>query len=425
MAFIGYKNISLLDSQIFISDAILVIEKNKIYFAGQKTEFSSKCPIDIQNKIQWHDGRGQWVTPGFINSHTHVSMSFMRDLAHNKKNMIESFFFPLEKKLTPEDIYHFSFPSLAAGLKSGVTSFVDHYYHIEGVEHALKDIEARGFVAETLADLGGAKPHRARLDQQVSTKQWNANGDQLVNKILGPHAMDTVSEDYMREIADCSKKYQIPLHMHLSQTKNEFDTCMSKYKKTPVEVALSCDALSDRTLAVHLITSTDSDHKILKQTSSFIGLCPTSQVLYEHIAPLKKFYQQSLPGVLGTDCAASHDSMDIMSELRALYLCYRHAGVAITPHEILKTVWDNPAAWLNCKIGKLQAGYFADLIFFKRGLESEPCHDPHSHLISTLSANQIEHVIINGKAVVEKRNIIHLDEVKKIENLQSALKKYI
>lgn len=425
MSIIGYKNISLLDSQIFISDAILLIENNKIYFAGEKKDFASACPIEIQKKIQWHDGQGQWVTPGFINGHTHVAMSFMRDLAHNKKNMIESFFFPLEKKLTQEDIYHFSFPSLVAGLKSGVTSFVDHYYHIEGVEQALIEIGARGFVAETLADLGGAKPNRAKLDQYVRTEKWNANTNQLVHKILGPHAMDTVSEDYMREIAELSKKYQIPLHMHLSQTQNEFEYCMSKYNKTPVEVAYNCGALSEKTLAVHLISSTEKDHELLKQTSTYTGLCPTSQVLYEHIAPLKKFYQQNLPGVLGTDCAASHDSMDIMSELRALYLCSRHAGITIAPQELLKTVWDHPATWLKCKIGKLQAGYFADLIFFKRGLESEPCHDPYSHLVSTLSANQIQSVIINGKQVVDKRAIINLDEIRKIENLRNSLKKYI
>lgn len=419
---VGFKNISLLDAESFTKNGALVIQGNKIIYAGE----DSLIPAAIKNNTAWSDGHGQWVTPGFINSHTHVAMSFMRDLAHDKPNMIEDFFFPIEKKLNAEDIYHFSFPSLVSGLKSGVTSFIDHYYHIEGVERALTELGARGFVAETLADLGGAKPLRLKnIESVVSPTSWSNSATQLIRRILGPHAMDTVSMDYMKEISEFSKQYQIPIHMHLSQTKNELKACLSKYKKTPVAVAQECNVLNEKTLAVHLITASDSDLKILQQSKVYTGLCPTSQILYEHIAPLKAFHQHSLKGVLGTDCAASHDSMDIMAEIKTLYLNYRQQGVSISPREVLKTVWNNPATWLSAPIGQLKKGFFADLVFFKRGLECEPMHDPHTQFIATLSSRHVEKVIVNGKTILEQKEIINLNEQNKAENIKKALGKYI
>lgn len=422
---LGFKNLSLMDSSKFIKDAILIIQDNLIVFCDSNESFVKHNPFNNQENILWTDCKGQWVTPGFINGHTHVAMSFMRDLAHDKTNMIENFFFPIEKKLTEDDVYLFSFPSICAGIKSGVTSFVDHYYHINGLKNALNTFGARGFLAETLADLGGAFPRRSNPEDYIQTEDWlkNKSSSNLVEKILGPHAMDTVSLDYISEISELSKRYNIPLHMHLSQTQNEFTYCQKKYTKSPVQVAYEAGALNSNSLAVHLIKVSDEDLKILKSSNCHIGLCPSSQIFYEHLAPIDKFNTLNIPGILGTDCAASHDSMDIMAELRTLYLLYRNLKRQVSPQDILKTVWDHPATWLNRKIGRLEAGYLADLVFFSTGLECQPMNEPFSHFINSMSSRHVEHVMINGEFILKEKELTKIDEVVYIDKIQNLAKK--
>lgn len=414
---LAFKNISLLDSKQFIEKAAIVVKGRKIVFSGTEKEIPEEFMC-----LQWQDGKGQWVTPGFINGHTHVAMSFMREQAHDHLNMIEEVFFPIEKKLSEEDVYQLSFPSLLAGLQSGVTTFVDHYYHIAGIEKALTDLGLRGFVAETLADLGGAKPARLKLSDVAPEKDWSSSSHQLVRRILGPHAMDTVSNEYMQEISAYSQEYNIPIHMHLSQTKKEYETCVKQRGLSPVETAHSCNALSDKTLAVHLISSQKEDREILQKQNTFVGLCPSSQVLYEHIAPIAEFQRLDLKGILGTDCSGSHDSMDIMQELRFLYLMYRKQGLKVSAKEVLKTVWDHPAEWLGFNAGSLKAGSAADLIFFQRDFSCEPHIDPQLHLIMTMSSRHIQSVMINGRFRLVDQMAVNFDTEIQEKSFAASLK---
>ncbi|NQZ01673.1 MAG: amidohydrolase family protein [Bdellovibrionales bacterium] len=409
-----YSNISLLDSQQFVEDGCLAVENGTIVYAGHLNDL----PKTLSSEARI-DGKGAWVVPGFVNAHTHMSLSFLREIAHGTSEMIQNVFFPMEGTLTDEEINLFAFPSLAGSIKSGVTTFVDHYYKIEAVEKAILEVGARGFLAETLADLGGAMPKRVSPSSVLSSETHVSKKSALIKKILGPHAADTVSQEYMTEIGEFAAKHGVPIHMHLSQTIKEREFCLAKYKMSPVELAKACNVLGKKTLAVHLSSVSESDLEILAQSGCYVGLCPTSQVIYEDLAPLASFFEKGLPCVLGTDCAASHDSMDILSELKSLYLFCRHQKVEIDAKQILKTVWDHPAEWLGVKLGKLHEGFLADIVFLERGLECEPCYDPHLQLIATLTSRHVRDVLVQGEFVLKDRQFTNFDEYAKLEAMKS------
>src|SRR5690606_14505724 len=175
---------------------------------------------------------------------------------------------------------------IAMGIKSGVTCFVDHYYHAASVGRALETFGVRAVLSETINDRGGAMPGPERLkaaEKLLSTWPFSDK----ITPALGPHAMDTVSNTAAKKICELQKHYNVPIHMHLSQTQTELERVRSEFGVTPVERAHQLGLLSSKTSAVHLISATEKDWKILADEGVWAGVCPSSQIFYEKLVDLK------------------------------------------------------------------------------------------------------------------------------------------
>jgi 5-methylthioadenosine/S-adenosylhomocysteine deaminase len=413
----GFLGAHFMDSRGELGAEALVIREGRIADLGRATDLKAKHP-----EAEWFDAAGYVIHPGFINGHTHVAMSFMRDMAHVSSNMLEDVFFPLENKLTPEQVEIFSYPSIAMGLKSGVTCFVDHYYYAEAVGRALESFGARAVLAETINDLGGAMPGPERLKTAEDLlSHWPFS--ERVTPALGPHAMDTVSDDVAHKVRELQKHYDVPLHMHLSQTQMELGRVQSSYGLTPVERALKMGLLSHKTLAVHLITASLKDWKILADNGVWAGVCPSSQIFYEKLVDLRAMESAGVKPILGTDCAASHDSMDQWTELRTFHLMRRQAmDFPVSVEATLKSLWDHPAEWAGLKVGRLEAGYWADLGFTKLSWETAPVHDLRTHFVLSLSSRSLQHLMIAGRWVLWRQELIHNSSSNWGKAFQKALK---
>lgn len=360
------------------------------------------------------DGRGLLAMPGLVNAHTHAAMGFFRGLGHGKDEMIETFLFPAEKRLTPELLAPLSYSYLVAGLKSGVTCFGDHYYFIDGVAKALDKLGVRGAVGETVADLGGAFPgveswHRAR----AGIEKWSHSA--RVTPVVAPHAADTVSPALLKELATFAKAQKLPLHLHLAQTTGEDQRVRKRESKSPVEFADSCGALFEGTLAVHLIAVSGSDVKILKRRGVTAGACPASQIIYEKLAPLKELATAGVPLALGTDCAASNDSSDVLGEAKLLALLLRDRGApeaSYQPQEILRAATLNGAKALGLDgvCGTLTVGKAADVCFLEPGLDGLPAERPDVNVIYSLGARHVRHVVIDGQIRVADGQLVGVHE---------------
>ncbi len=391
-------------------NAAIVVDQGKILAIGPTDSILERFPaVPITNTDDYV------LVPGLFNAHTHAAMSFFRGLCHNTKNMIEDLFFPVESQLTPDLIEPLSYSYLICGLRSGVTCFADHYYFVDGVGRALKRLGLRGVIGETTADLGSAFPslktwNRAR--QQI--ENWPFDND-MIRPAIAPHAIDTVSAKLLNETAKFAKANNLPLHLHLSQTTGERDRVHKRHGMSPVQVAARAEILTDRTLAVHLVSADAEDLKLLAASGTTAGLCPASQIIYEKLAPIKQFADLKIKVALGTDCAASNDSADLLSELKLTALLYKeHLLDESTrrPEALLKLVTVNPAQTFGFDriIGSLEPGKAADIVFLKRDITSEPMHDPFANLIFSLSSRHVRHVMVNGTWVLWNQMPTLVDE---------------
>jgi 5-methylthioadenosine/S-adenosylhomocysteine deaminase len=349
------------------------------------------------------NGDGFMAMPPLWNAHTHCALNFFRGLGHEapgnaEASMIEQVLFPAEKNLSPELVEPLSYAHIIEGLRSGVGYFADHYYYVTGVGRALERFGLKGYIGETVADLGGAKPGRDAWDRaRNDMERWNFSS--RIKPVVAPHAADTVSRPLLTELAKFARSQKIPLHMHLAQTEGEASRVRTRENLSPVELAYQCEALFERTLAVHMVEVNDQDLARIQETKATIGHCPVSQVIYHKLAPIELFRKKGIEIALGTDCGASNDSGNMMQEMKFAAILSRDRGSIMTAKETLAAATTAPAKVFagNAGLGLLKKGNPADLNFIKLDFEFFPEHDLHAHFVFSAQQHNVRHQMIDGE----------------------------
>ncbi len=352
------------------------------------------------------------VYPGLVNGHTHAAMGFFRGLGHGVDQMIQKLFFPVEQNLTASIIEALSLGYILSGLVAGVTYFADHYYFVAGVGKALDRLGLRGALGETIADLGGAHPSLESLTRaQKHVTSWPHSS--RLTPVAAPHATDTVSLGLLQKTAQWARGEGLPIHMHLSQTALEFQTVQNRSQKTPVALALEAGLLTPQTLGVHLLHATPEDYRILSQSGASIGVCPASQILYETLTDLKALTAHQIPLVVGTDCAASNDQGEVLEELRTLGLLAKDrqcAPESYCPSSLWAMATHQPYRVFQpkLKIGAVEPGYLADLVFALIDPSFLPAPFPLTNLIYSHRSYAVRHVMVDGQWVLWNREPVKI-----------------
>lgn len=375
------------------------------------------------------DGTGYIATPGMINSHTHVTMGFFRGMTHAyeprspESSMIEDVFFPAERSLTVEAMEALSYLSILEGLRSGTTAFIDAYFEEMEVGKAFARVGVRAFIGEHVADLGGPRPAgRDRWERvRSSIERWPFSS--LIQPVVYAHATDTVSFELLKEMAAYAKTNKLPFHMHLSQTVGERSRVKKQSGLSPVRYAQKAGAIFPGALLVHLVSADDEDCGIIAREGGTIGFCPVSEIQYEALPPVDLFFKHRIPLALGTDCAASNDTTDMLRELHMCAVLLQHEGVKQTPSSLLRMVWDNPARVLNQPhMGHLSVGSYADIVLTK---DADAALQPDvipAHLCYTFTSRQVEHVLVNGEWVLWQGEPTKLNQKDALEAFTAAAK---
>jgi 5-methylthioadenosine/S-adenosylhomocysteine deaminase len=403
-----------------ISNGAVHVRENRIVAVGPTATIKAKAP-----EAAFFDASSFIMIPGLFNAHTHVAMGFFRGLGHCKENMIETVLFPAEKSLSPDILQPLSYSYIYDGLRAGVTSFVDHYYFSFGVARAFETFGVRGWIGETVADLGGAFPGRESWNRAKELIESSSFGP-LISHLIAPHAADTVSVELLKECADYARQNKIPLHMHLSQTPGERERVKNRDHLSPVAKAAKAGALSESSLVVHLTSADSDDLKIVKDSGATVGYCPTSTLFYDRLARIEEFYELGIPLAIGSDCAASNDSADILSELKIAELLARDHRVPndhLSPDHLLAMATTIPAKVLGRQkdLGTIESGKLADLVLLKRSLISEPLDQPLANVIYSMGSRDVSHVMVNGNWALWNREIPDWDESQLLADYREAV----
>lgn len=403
-----------------ISNGEIRIEGNKIVYVGQGSEapegWSSARTIDAQGKV---------VMPGFINCHTHAAMTLLRSFADDLPLMewLSERIWPLEDRLTGDDVYWGTMLCIAEMIRSGTTCFADMYFFMDDTAKAVEKTGIRASLSRGM--LGVAPTAQLALDEtEEFLEKWNGGAAGRITTMVGPHAPYTCPPDYLKKAIDLAKKYNVGAHIHLAETRTEVEDIRKQYGKTPIEYVNDLGLLELPVLGAHCVHLSQNDIKIIRDKKVRVAHNPESNMkLASGIAPVPQLLAEGVIVALGTDGAASNNNLDMLEEMRSAALLHKVNTMdptVIPSYTALEMVTKNGAAALGLNdVGMLKPGYKADLIFidFEKP-HLYPKNDIYAHTVYAAQSSDITDVIIDGELVMQDGKLLTIDEKDVMQNVQ-------
>ena len=364
------------------------------------------------------NGSGKMLIPGLINAHTHSYMTIFRNCADDLKfnDWLFGRILPLEDQLTEEDCYWGSLLGIMEMLSTGTTSFNDMYIFINAqaraaAESGIRAVLSRGLTGGKDDPEGGAR----RLDEaEREIRAWS--GRENITFMLAPHAPYTCDEEYLRSVAEKARELGLGVNTHLSESLGEVEGVKNKYGCSPVEFYDRCGLLGERTVAAHCVHLSAEDMDLLARRGVSVAVNHASNLkLANGIAPVPELQKRGVSLCLGTDSAASNNSLSVLRELSLVTLLHKGSSgnpLAVTAAQgfEMATVNGAKALGLGGKTGEIRPGYFADLaIFDLRQPGITPLGDPVAALAYSGAGLSAHTVIVNGRVVLENGEFTTID----------------
>ena len=400
----------------------VVIENDSIIYVGNN--YNEKCDKVI-------DATGKIVMPGLINCHTHLGMSLFRATNddYSLDEWLKNYIWPIEDKMTEDDMYYSTLLSLVEMVKTGTTCFNDMYFNFKGSLKAFDKIKVRGIYTRCLmGDLDENGISRINEFKEL----YSTNKNELIKLSIAPHALYTTSLDYLKECNSLANIYNLPIHIHLSENEKEVKDIKEKYNKLPIEVLEEVGFLDKKVILAHGTFISDKEIFIIKNKDVSICTNPISNLnLGCGVADIKKYIENGINVCLGTDGVGSGNNMNLfyhMSILDNLQKGIYKDPTVMNSYEVLKiaTINGAKALGLDSEIGSIEVGKKADIIIVDlNNIEMFPTVNPIIQVVHNGWYNSVDTVMINGNIIVENKNLnvdINLDELKnKILEIRNRL----
>ncbi len=362
-------------------------------------------------------GSGKMLIPGFVNAHTHVYMTVFRNCADDLtfNDWLFGRILPLEDKLTPEDCYWGSLLGIMEMLSTGTTCYNDMYIFTDASARAATESGIRAVLSRGLT--GGADDAEGgqnRLRQAFAEiEKWR--GTENLSFMLAPHAPYTCDTGYQEEVAREARRLGVRIHTHISESRAEMNTIQERYGCTPPEIMDKTGLLTDRTVAAHCVYLTDDDIALLANRGVSVATNPVSNLkLANGVAPVPKMLKAGINVALGTDGAASNNTLNMFKDLSLLSILHKGATgdpQAVTAREALDIATKNGARALGLTdVGEIRAGMRADLAVIDLDRPNlQPLGDPVAALSYSMNGSEVETVMVNGRILMENKNFLTID----------------
>ncbi len=396
-----------------LKDGMIKIVDGKITHVGPWREPPKDGP-----PAEFVDARDRLVMPGLINTHTHVAMVLFRGFADDLPLMtwLKEKIWPLEAKLTPEDVYWGTRLAINEMLLSGTTTFADMYFYEEEIARAVEETGIRAVLSRGL--IGHSDRAEKDLAEAVAVaKKWRGKAGGRITMMLGPHAPYTCPPGFLKEVVAEARRYQLGLHIHLAETNDELAEIGKEYGKRPVAYLAEQGVFTCPVLAAHAVWLDDGEISYLARQKVGIAHNPSSNMkLASGIAPLPKLLEAKIPVGLGTDGAASNNRLDLLTETRTAALLHKvKTGdpTVISAETALKmaTVYGARALGLGDTAGSLEPGKQADLIMLDLNKSHlAPVHNPFSLVVYAARGSDVSEVMVGGEWLVKEGKLIKWEE---------------
>ena len=374
--------------------------------------------IDATNKV---------VMPGLINTHAHIAMSIFRGTFEgcDLYTWLNQKIWPIEAKLTKEEVYNASMLSILEMISTGTTCVNDHYFFSEEIRKALTESKMRAVITRVLMDNDGKEASENRINEFINLYKTRDEDNKLITYSVAPHGLYTCSGEVLAKARELAIKYNLPVHIHFLESINEVEDIKNLHGIRASQVLKKYfDGI--HTILAHGVKLDDEDIEILKTMNCGISHNPLSNLrLGCKIADTTKYKKNGINVALGTDGQGSGNNLDMFEAMKMAALI--QGGIheneeRLGSKDAIKMATINGAKLLGLedKIGSIEEGKDADIIIVDiepnlTNIKLIPNNDIISNLVYNTDGKNVDTTIVNGEELMEKRKFKYLQPEKIIE----------
>ncbi|AAT43310.1 amidohydrolase family protein [Picrophilus oshimae] len=389
------KNAMILRDLKFIKSDVL-IDGNIIKKTGEIKDYADYI-IDAKCNL---------LIPGFVNTHAHVAMTGFKGLLDD--TVLSDFLEKsgdLDSSRTDNGIYNSSLLGMYEMINSGITTFVDLYYSEDIIQRAAEKTGIRAYLAWAVLD----DEYTTQKGSPVKNAEHFITMDhpENVTPMIGVQGIYVSSDETYMKVLDLSKKYNVMMHTHLSETRKEVYDTVKRYGERPVEHLNKINFLSDKLIAAHCVWVTINEIKMLSKNNVKVSWNSVSNAKLASggNAPIPEMLNNNINVSIGTDSSGSNNSLDMFQEMKFSLLSInneRWDPSIIKSNDVFKMATLNGYSALNLNGGIIEPGSIADLIIIdRRAVNMIPGNDFIKNIVFSGNPSNVLYVIVNGKILKE------------------------
>jgi 5-methylthioadenosine/S-adenosylhomocysteine deaminase len=416
-----------------------ILENHSIAIAGGRIAEIGKTS-DLERKFSSAaalDASGSIVMPGIVCSHSHLYGILLRGAPlkiippTDFTQILQRVWWPMDEAMRFEDAYASALVACLEFAKSGVTTFADTYSGpnamqgvLDHIARAVEEVGIRGLIAFEATERHSKDEGFRGLQENVRfAEKTRKEPDSKAQPLFSLHASFTVSDDLIRETKNLADKYRASITIHTSEGLGDVQHNLERYGKRTVERLHDLGMLGPKTVLAHCVNLDDKEIDIIAATGTGVAHNAMSNMLNAvGVAPILKMLEKNVNVGLGNDGYV----FDMFENMRATYLLHRmhHRNPnAIDAYTVLEMATINGARLygMDKEIGSIETGKRADIIIIRPSILPTPLNASSAvgHLINTARGSDVEHVLINGKPIVQNKNLMTLD-IDKAQKLSQA-----
>ncbi|CAJ1002799.1 MULTISPECIES: amidohydrolase [Brevibacillus] len=405
---------------ITVNEQNEVIHDGAVAFAGSTITYVGPTPEDVSGYDEVIDLKGNYVLPGLINTHGHAGMSLLRGYSDDLplQQWLEDKMWPLEAQFTGDHVKWGTYLSLIEMIRTGTTTFVDMYDHMDEVAKAVEATGMRARLCRGMIGLCSEEERAAKLEEATDfAKNWHNQADGRITTMLAPHAPYTCPPEFIMQIVERAEELALPIHIHMSETKWEVGQNEQDYGLRPVAHLEKLGVFRRPTLVAHAVHLTDEEIDVLANYQVKVSHNVVSNLkLASGVAPVPKMLAKGISVSLGTDSTASNNNLNLFEELKLAAILHKGVSydpVAVPAEEALRmaTRYGADGVFQPDALGSIETGKQADLIVLdSHQAHFHPAHNPVSHVVYAANGRDVTDTIVAGRFLMRNRELLTVDE---------------
>lgn len=370
------------------------VQEGKIEAIGRNLRQRGDRTIDCSRSI---------IMPGLVNSHTHAAMVMLRGLNDDAplQEWLQSMW-DVEGKLKPDQEVLGAEMGFLEMIRTGTTACMDQYGAEPGVEAARK-VGIRLAAGVPLITVWGKAEERLVKAREFIHEYGR---DDLIIPVVNLHSIYTNDEETMMRCGEMSRKEGVPLHVHCSETRKEVFGNRREKGRLGVEELDHNGCIWEKSVIVHMGWAASWEFNIVKEKGASLVHCPCSnqKLATGGFFPFKDLMKMGIRVGLGTDGAASNNSLDMFREMKAMSILQKGQywdPMACTASDVIESATVNGNGILGLNGGDLRVGSNADLCVLDIGPGIGPVRKDNliSALVYSAVGNMVRATMVGGEMV--------------------------